>query len=382
MKLQEIEFSNCGPVLKGTIKLKKINVFFGPNNSGKSLISRLIHGINFQPDFSALMQRRKDLYNKDERLTMTKDEILRNAGINYKDIVTHGKKTARINIKFKKPLILNFGNTEYKTNMDLRSYIIGKNASKVRKSRDSVYIPAGRTGTIQFFANIVQTRNRFLVELLHFFGEQGSVNSKDTSPKDIKRLTKSFTKLPEHLEQFYDLILSVHEDGLSSDIEDFFSDLFPGSIKLSNGHGFPTIAYEDPTGFVTEIESAGSGTVSSFPIIVGVYYVKKNGRLIIEEPEVHLEPTRQLKLIDTLQHIARKREIDLVFTTHSDYVIKQLLALVSSKKIKHTDLGLYYFQRNGSKFTTIREIAVDKTGDAEQPIFEEAMNMLVKEFSK
>jgi len=33
-----IEISNVGPVTDGEIDLKKIMVFFGPNNTGKSIV--------------------------------------------------------------------------------------------------------------------------------------------------------------------------------------------------------------------------------------------------------------------------------------------------------------------------------------------------------
>ncbi len=172
--------------------------------------------------------------------------------------------------------------------------------------------------------------------------------------------------MPEHLEQFHDLILDAHAEGTNKSVQDLFSNLFPGAIE-SMGAGLPEIVYRDPTGFITEIESAGSGTVSSFPIVAGVHYVKTGGTLIIEEPEAHLEPARQLKLIEELVAIAKVKKIDLIFTTHSDYVIKKLLALVSRKKIKHTDLGLYSFNRSDS-LTQIEKIAVDKTGEAEQTL--------------
>ena len=168
---------------------------------------------------------------------------------------------------------------------------------------------------------------------------------------------------------------------MNKNVQDLFSHLFPGSIETFDAGGLPEIMYKDPTGFVTEIESAGSGTMSSFPIVAGVHYTKKGGTLIIEEPEAHLEPARQLKLIEELVIAAQIKKIDLIFTTHSDYVIKKLLALVSRNKIKHTDLGLYYFNRT-TELTQIEKITVDKTGEAEQILFENAMNTLVEEFSE
>ena len=382
-KFKQIEFSNCGPVLKGIIKRKKINVFFGPNNSGKSLISRLIHGVNIMPSskqkIPAFILRRIDHRGAKEWMPRFHNSIvLKNSGINRSDIITYKKKTAFINIQSsRKSSILNFGIDEY----PIHNLRMDKYASLMsNKSRSSVYIPAGRTGTIQFFTNIAQVRNRLLGDLLHAFGGESIINPKGASATEIRRFTRSQYELPDHLEQFYDLILSTQTEGLNSNIQKLFSELFPGSIEMENTSGLSKIIYKDPVGFITDIESAGSGTVSSFPILVGMYYVEKGGALIIEEPEAHLEPSRQLELIDMLQTIAYQRDVDLIFTTHSDYVIKKLLALISSKKIKHSDLGLYYFDRVKPEFTTIREIHVDKTGEAEQPLFEEALDSLVKGF--
>ncbi len=70
------------------------------------------------------------------------------------------------------------------------------------KPRSSVYIPAGRTGTIQFFTSIAQVRNRLLGDLLHTFDREGIINPKHVSANEIRRFTRSLDKLPDHLEQF------------------------------------------------------------------------------------------------------------------------------------------------------------------------------------
>ena len=385
VKFKQIKFANCGPVLKGTVKRKKINVFFGPNNSGKSLISRLIHGVNSIPvskrDMQPLISRYIDLMTaKGSMPEFYNSLVLKNSGINREDITTYGKKASFINIENStKPTTLNFSTQKRHSNL---LFGVNKMTTLMRSDpRSSIYIPAGRAGTIQFFTSIAQIRNRLLGDLLQTFGGQDIISPKHVSAKEIRQFTKSLSRLPDHLEQFHELILSTQTDGLNTNTQKLFSELFPGSIEMEDASGFAKIRYKDPTGFTTEIESAGSGTVSTFPILVGMYYVKKGGTLIVEEPEAHLEPSRQLGLMDILQTSADQRNINLIFTTHSDYVIKKLLAMVSSKKIKHTDLGLYYFDRVDSKFTTIREINVDKTGEAEQPLFSDALDTLVKEFS-
>ena len=107
--------------------------------------------------------------------------------------------------------------------------------------------------------------------------------------------------------------------------------------------------------------------------------------MIIEEPEAHLEPSKQIKMIEWVQNAACAKNANgtghLIFTTHSDYVVKKLLALVWKKKIRRTDLGLYYFDRADSGLTTIRRINADESGEAEQPLFQDALDTLIGEFS-
>ena len=108
--------------------------------------------------------------------------------------------------------------------------------------------------------------------------------------------------------------------------------------------------------------------------------LKKGGTLIIEQPEMHVGPPKQPRLIESLQSVAYERKIDLILNTCSDYIVKELLDLVSSRKIKPSDLGPYYFERETSDFTVITEIRVGEDGYAEHPVFEDALCTFVAEF--
>lgn len=380
MKFKKITVKNFGPISSGTIERKKISVFFGSNNSGKSLISRLIHGVNsLDMSLSGIhpVLKREIRNSKIDSKYVYSHFVLSTAGLSKFDAITHGQKSGIIDIDSKLTIRLD---RQRRTRIPL--LYTARMSRSMNKSRHSVYVPAGRAGMIQFFTNIIQARNNLLRLILNVFGERGMYDSKSHSAKSIQDFTKHLGDIPEHLEQFYDLILSAQRDKLDENIRESFSKLFEGSIDVSDYRGLPTMIYKDPIGFNTAIESAGSGAVSSFPIVAGIHYVESGGSLIIEEPEVHLEPSRQLRLIEQLHDIAVDRKINLIFTTHSDYVVKQLLALVSGKKIRHSDLGLYYFNRKSPELTTIDKILVDKTGEAEQPLFQEAMDDLITQFSE
>ena len=383
MKYDKIIFKNIGPIENGQIKRHKINVFFGSNNSGKSIASRLIFGVGQVNTTSSNLQKR---YAQKFNLPKNKNMlygyyVLRSAGFDWENFLTHTKKSCNLVVQSRqKSTEFNF-KFKKKSRVNNKYIVMQRMFRFTQNSWDSVYIPAGRTATIQFFTNITRLRNRLLRDFLSSYNTDSFI-MENTSAKEIKNFSRSSIHLPEHLEHFYDLILEAYDEGINKNDQDLSSNLFSGSIKTSDARGLSRVIYEDPTGFVTEIESAGSGTVSSFPIIVGMHYIKRGGTLIIEEPEVHLEPARQLKLIGELVRVAEDKKIDLIFTTHSDYIVKKLLTLVSKKKIKHTDLGLYYFNRTPTSLTQIKEIPVDNTGEAEQVLFDEAMDTLVEEFSE
>lgn len=121
--------------------------------------------------------------------------------------------------------------------------------------------------------------------------------------------------------------------------------------------------------------------MASAPLLAGLHYTAAGGALTIEEPEAHVEPSTQLALIGEIVSVALSKNIRLVMTTHSDYVVKKILALVSSRKIRPADTGLYQFQRQGQSHTRINRIPVDRTGAAEQESFRDALDSLVEEFS-
>ncbi len=387
MRFKEIHFENFGPIKTGKISLNKINVFFGPNNSGKSFTSRFVHGINSIPFPSKVLsmslvkeyQRSKKIGPHDLHL----HTILHKSGIPIFDIVTHGANKCSIHVKYPRKLLdFTIGRAQSKKHVVINR-ILHFALQESANTYDSVYIPAGRIGTVQFFTSIVRIRNQLLRDLLHAFGSGRSLMPTKITTNDIRKFTRSVDSMPDYLEQFHNMILSSQTDGLDKNIRKWFSDLFPGSVELlENPWGLHSLVYKDPTGFITELESAGSGIVAAFPIIVGMHYVKPKGTLIVEEPEVHLEPSKQLKLLETLQDMAYSKNVNLIFTTHSDYVVRKLLALVSRQKIKHSDLNLYYFERIDGATTTIKHLKVDKNGESKQPTFEKAIDQLISEFSR
>lgn len=64
--------------------------------------------------------------------------------------------------------------------------------------------------------------------------------------------------------------------------------------------------------------------------------LKKGGTLIIEQPEMHVGPPKQPRLIESLQSVAYERKIDLILNTCSDYIVR---VVRSSQQQKNKTVG-------------------------------------------
>ena len=384
MNYSKLSIQNFGPVETGTINNEKITVFFGPNNSGKSIISKIIHAISlFDPSPDAQVTRA--MHDKKPEITIDRlmtFHVLHNLGLSHSAATTYNKSKSTITIENRKK-------THQLTISDpikKQEYIIGhvryyrRHLTKSTLAKRSVYIPAGRTGTIQFFYSIAQMRNRLLNDILASFASYGDIKN-DFSARNVKDFLQSTGSFPDFMNEFYDTVLSAYAKGVTKNFQDMFQTLFSGQVYTKKGV-MPSMIFEDTQGFPTDIENAGSGVISSLPILLGVDYVKNGGSLIIEEPEAHMEPARQYKLMEILYEVSKTKKTKLFLTTHSDYVVKKLLSMVSQKRLKPSDLGLYYFKRAKNKYTQIQKMTIDRSGEAEQPIFQDALETMMQEFSK
>lgn len=379
VKYTKIEFKNIGPIESGEIRHKKISVLFGPNNSGKSIAAGLIHGVcqlnTAAPDTAMQADLLRDLgMSAKDQADMPKylhgQNILYSVGIPRRRIITAGKKSCmlRVHSTKKTALEITFKFPKLKINQFQKLVTLTKATRK--PTTGSFYVPAGRTGTVQYLTWISWAKSTLLRYMFDVF-----LNSQNAHGAGKKR--EQLISMPEHSERLYDLILQ--EDKLTEEVQDMFSTLFEGSVRMGTVNGIPRILYVDPSGFETEIAHAGSGVVSSLPILMSLQYVDDGGTLVIEEPEAHLEPVRQMNLVEKLVEVASHRKISLIFSTQSDYVLRKLLAMTASRKIKPKDLGLYYFKRTPGKFTNIEELVANEDGEVPQDIFDNALDALVKE---
>lgn len=381
MRCSKISLENIGPIERGVINPRKVNVFIGTNNSGKSIASRIMYGLErtsgqaVPPDAERLlgMPGRK---GSAADPTLEAAMVARSAGIHVQDIVTRGKTGGRIEVTRNGGPVARYSYDNAEESAVHRTFALVSRMGRGAPS-GGVYVPAGRTGAMQSLLQFMQIRSDLLSTVWETLGEDPPPEMKHSLSPRLRRTGRRQRRIvPEYLERFNDLVLEVASDGPSKDAQKMFAEMFHGAVESGDSCILPQVHYRDPLGFATRIDAAGSGAISSFPIIAGMCKAEEGEALIVEEPEAHLEPLIQQRMIAGLVRAARAKGASLVFTTHSEYVVYPLLSMVSDGDLDHAELGLYHFCRTDGSYTRIKEIPVAVTGEVEQELFEEAVDAL------
>lgn len=232
------------------------------------------------------------------------------------------------------------------------------------------YLPAARSG-------IILVRKKILTDE---YKKNPYPNSKPIQDQQLSGAVSSFIynihHLPEEQGPFYDLARDLEKE------------MIKGEITRSHpeGHIYPDFKYKYLDKYIPL--HVTSSTVSELtPIILYLKYVIKSGDvLIIEEPEAHLHPTNQLILAKYLVRLVRNG-VQLVITTHSDYLLQKLSNFVIAGQIEPkcadyllpNEVGAYVFVKGGANVYKIDEMEVTSEDGISESDFSKVVDLLYDE---
>lgn len=120
---------------------------------------------------------------------------------------------------------------------------------------------------------------------------------------------------------------------------------------------------EEPTGARVNLADSAFGYSQVLPLIVRVLLSVPGDTLIVEQPELHLNPALQGALADVfVQGVSRGSTA--IIETHSEHFLNRLRFLVADEKLDPADLAIYFVDR-GPKQSRVRRIGVDEYGAME-----------------
>ena len=176
----------------------------------------------------------------------------------------------------------------------------------------------------------------------------------DTSVKGdglINALAVQSSEFRERFTQELSLILS------GASVRVFASPYTPDRIEL-----FLDSVNDQEYGF--RPRNVGFGYSYVLPIVYQVLSAPSGGIIVIENPEAHLYPAAQSRLVDFLVKYAKEKNLQIVLETHSDHIINGLRISVKDGVVNPTEASILYFDRdeNETGNPVINRIRIDKRG--------------------
>lgn len=161
---------------------------------------------------------------------------------------------------------------------------------------------------------------------------------------------------------------------------EFEHELFGGEIFIKDDDSpIKDIYYNRDDGLKIPLSQASSSISEMTPLILYLKYIlKENDTLIIEEPEAHLHPKNQRILVKYFV-LAINMGLNIIMTTHSDYIIEQLNNYIRLGNVKDefyenhgnysknqimdcNKIKLYHFKQSDDYTFSPSEVPINFTG--------------------
>jgi hypothetical protein len=115
-----------------------------------------------------------------------------------------------------------------------------------------------------------------------------------------------------------------------------------------------------PKSRANSVLDIGFGLSQILPLIVQGLRAPPRSWLIVEQPEIHLNPRLQAALADLVVELS-KRDVGLIVETHSEHFLLRLRRLLANDSIAVDDVGLHFVERSGSD-SFVREVPLEQSG--------------------
>ena len=113
--------------------------------------------------------------------------------------------------------------------------------------------------------------------------------------------------------------------------------------------------------------NTGFGITYVLPILIAVLSAGKDAIILIENPEAHLHPKGQAKLMELISK-AVAHGVQVIIESHSDHIINGSLVAVNKKLITSGLLSIYYFEREEHGHTALsHRLQISESGRINRP---------------
>jgi len=410
----QLEVENFGPVTKGKLLIKPLTVFIGPNNTGKSHIAMLYYAIltTFvklpplpplfllidEKELNKALSELKEIFP--ERL---KNNIERVFSSRISDLIRWGSQAMEIRASLEGDAIeischisaKSSGVFSSKVEIEPLKNVLDAFKALIRL-RDVHYLPASRAGLLHNYRAIVGS----LIRQIPYALFKKGIEIPEITGVVADFLAEFVTKPMRRTEVNAD-IRTINEFFEKEITEGKLMLRFRGEAKI------PELFYKAKEGIVP-LYRMSSMLVELAPLGVYLKYgvLKRGDFLIIEEPESHLHPDKQVKVAELLAMLVNRLGLNVLVTTHSDILLAKLSNLVALGSIPEEEarergfkpelaidkdkVAVYSFRRD-KEGVVVEEVKVTEEGIPDdvfkkviEELYEESMELYyrVRELAK
>ena len=132
-------------------------------------------------------------------------------------------------------------------------------------------------------------------------------------------------------------------------------------IDVDKAGTIKTLIADEPRGSEkVNLASMGCGISQLVPVVVQTVLLPESGCLLVEQPEIHLHPSAQADLADLfVQSIAGKRQF--IIETHSEHFVLRLRRRIAEGKIKPEKIAIFFVEKQRG-LTKIRKLNLRPNG--------------------
>lgn len=411
-----LNLKNIGKISSADIELKGITVIAGENSTGKSTVGKVLFAIfnsfynfessvnstrssllaqeiessfdeytesSFELDSKNVVEMLFELYNDDININTIRDIIEKNVYYNFvfddddenESFVSDDdylEKVLNLFLKYREipddVIFQNIFNRKirnefYSQISNIYSTDVESKISLTIKDKTvSVHIKNNKVvsvnNTLSLKNEILYLDDPFILDHLPVTGNSYREFYRATDVRK-RHLSSKLTYMKETSdveEAFNELIINEHIEEIINKINSVCDGLFTYKPKEGFVYSFSDISNNIRIGNL----SLGLKTFVIIKTLLTNGSLKKNGTIILDEPEIHLHPQWQLLLAEIIVLLQKEFGLHILLTTHSPYFLEAIE--VYSEKYKISDKCKFYLAENFGKVSKL----VDVTEDTER----------------